>query len=105
MFLDNIDKDFYLHSEACKSKYLYQDIVDMYPDFGMADFWVGGTNDDISIFQEFIPQNDHLVKDVKEWVGDILIQMRLILADCMRALILIGMNLIYKDGKFMKSCN
>lgn len=70
MFLDNIDKDFYLHSKTCKSKYLSQDIVEMYPDFGMADFWVGGTSDDISIFQEFIPQDDHLVKDVKEWVGD-----------------------------------
>lgn len=70
MFLDNIDKDFYLHSKTCKSKYLYQEIVEMYPDFGMADFWVGGSSDDISIFEEFIPQNDRLVNEVEEWVSD-----------------------------------
>ncbi|MFA6192982.1 MAG: hypothetical protein WC665_11615 [Sulfurimonas sp.] len=70
MFLDNIDKYFYLHSKTCKSKYLYQDIVEMYPDFGMGDFWVGGTSDDISIFKEFIPQDDHLVNEVEDWVSD-----------------------------------
>ncbi len=70
MFLDNIDKDFYLHSKTCKSKYLSQDIVEMYPDFGMGDFWVGGTSEDISVFEEFIPQDDHLVNEVEDWVSD-----------------------------------
>lgn len=70
MFLDSIDKDFYLKSESCKSKYLYQDLVDMYPDFGMADFWVDGASNDISVFQGHIPQDDHLVKDVEAWVSD-----------------------------------
>jgi gamma-glutamylcyclotransferase (GGCT)/AIG2-like uncharacterized protein YtfP len=70
MFLDNIDEDFYFESESCKSKYLYQDIIEMYPDFGMADFWVDGSSDDISVFEEFIPEDDHLVADVEDWVGD-----------------------------------
>jgi hypothetical protein len=70
MFLDNIDRDFYFQNKGCGSQYLSQEIVEMYPDFGMADFWVDGTSTDISEFQEFISENDHLVEEVEKWVGD-----------------------------------
>lgn len=67
-FNDQIDFDFY-HNMNYASKYLNQNIVDMYPDFGMASFWVDGASSGIEEFREFVNEDDPLAKEIENWVG------------------------------------
>lgn len=49
--------------------YLHQNIVSMYPDFGMADFWIGSTSTSIEEFGDLIDSKSDLAVRVEEWIG------------------------------------
>ena len=55
--------------ENIDEKYLNQEIIDMYPDYGGADFWINGRSTTIEVFEEFIDINSPLALRIEEWVS------------------------------------
>jgi hypothetical protein len=51
------------------NKYLYQKIINMYPDYGHSDFWIDGCSDSIEIFEKFIKADDPLAVEISDWIN------------------------------------